>query len=61
MATRINWSKELLRQAKKRFPNESTAFIAKDLGFPFEAFKKLASRRGWHKTKKHMRSLGRKK
>jgi len=59
MATNINWTKELLREAKRRFPNENTAYLALDLNVPFEAFKKLASRRGWRKTKKYLRSIGR--
>ena len=57
MGKKINWTKELLREAKRLFPNKSTRSLAAYLGVPYEALKKKASRLGWRKTRKHLRSI----
>jgi hypothetical protein len=53
------WTKEVLREAKRRFPNENTHDLADALGVSFEAFKKKAYRLGWRKSQTYLRSLGR--
>jgi hypothetical protein len=53
------WSKSDLNLLKKLFPNNPTAQIAAKLGRPTDAVKKKASRMGLRKSKKYMKSLGR--
>lgn len=53
------WTKGDLALLKKLFGNKSTAFVAAELGRPFDAVKKKASRMGLRKTRKYMKTLGR--
>jgi hypothetical protein len=54
------WSKSEVNLLKKLFSNSPTAKIASRLGRPTDAVKKKASRMGLRKSKKYMKSLGRK-
>ena len=54
------WSKSDVSLLKKLFPNNPTAEIAAKLGRATDAVKKKASRMGLRKSKKYMKSLGRK-
>lgn len=54
------WSKSEVNLLKKLFSNSPTAKIAGRLGRPTDAVKKKASRMGLRKSKKYMKSLGRK-
>ena len=54
------WSKSEVALLKKLFPNNSTATVAAKLGRSRDTVKKKASRMGLKKSKKYMKSLGRK-
>jgi hypothetical protein len=54
------WSKADLNLLKKLFPNNLTATIAKKLGRKTDAVKKKASRMKLRKSRKYLRTLGRK-
>ena len=54
------WSKSEVSLLKKLFSNNPTAQIAAKLGRPTDAVKKKASRMGLRKSKRYMKSLGRK-
>jgi DNA-directed RNA polymerase specialized sigma24 family protein len=54
------WSKSEIALLKKLFPNNSTAEVAERLGRSLDTVKKKASRMGLKKSKKYMKSLGRK-
>lgn len=54
------WLKSEVNLLKKLFSNSPTAAIAAKLGRPTDAVKKKASRMGLRKSKKYMKSLGRK-
>jgi hypothetical protein len=54
------WTKDDVKDLKKLFPNRPTAEVAAELGRSLEAVKKHASRLGLTKTKKYLRSIGRK-
>lgn len=54
------WTKSEVSLLKKLFPSNPTAQIATKLGRPTDAVKKKASRLGLRKSKKYMKSLGRK-
>jgi hypothetical protein len=54
------WSKSEVSLLKKLFPNNPTAQIAAKLGRATDAVKKKASRMGLRKSKKYMKTLGRK-
>jgi len=54
------WSRDEIKELKKLFPGNPTAWVAHMLDRPVEATKKKASRMGLKKTKKYLRSLGRK-
>ena len=54
------WSKSEVALLRKLFSNNPTAKIAKRLRRPTDAVKKKASRMGLRKSKKYMKSLGRK-
>ena len=54
------WSKSESSLLRKLFPNNPTAEIAAKLGRKTDAVKKKASRMGLRKSKRYMRSLGRK-
>ena len=53
------WSKSEVNLLRKLFPNNRTAKVAAKLGRPVELVKKKASRMGFKKSKKYMKSLGR--
>ena len=55
-----SWSKDEVKKLKKIFRNSPTKDVAKELGRPLDAVKKKASRMGLTKTKKYLRSIGRK-
>jgi hypothetical protein len=54
------WTKGEVSLLRKLFPSNPTAKIAARLGRPTDAVKKKASRMGLRKSKKYMKSLGRK-
>jgi len=54
------WTKSDLNLLKKLFANNPTAEIAKKLGRPLDAVKKKASRMKLRKSKKYLKTLGRK-
>jgi hypothetical protein len=54
------WLKSEVSLLKKLFSNNPTAQIAAKLGRPTDAVKKKASRMGLRKSKRYMKSLGRK-
>lgn len=54
------WTKKDINLLKKLFPDTPTAKIASRLGRPTDAVKKKASRMGLRKSKKYLKSLGRK-
>ncbi len=54
------WSKSDINLLKKLFPDNPTARIAAKLGRPLDAVKKKASRMRLRKSKKYLKSLGRK-
>jgi DNA-directed RNA polymerase specialized sigma24 family protein len=54
------WSKSEVALLRKLFPNNSTAKVAERLGRSLDTVKKKASRMGLKKSKKYMKSLGRK-
>lgn len=54
------WTKDELKKLRKLFPNMATTLVALDFpGRSLECIKKKAQRLGLRKSKKHMRSLGR--
>ena len=54
------WSKSEVALLKKLFPSSPTAKVAARLGRSLDTVKKKASRMGLKKSKKYMKSLGRK-
>jgi len=54
------WTKSEVNTLRKMFPSNPTSKIAKRLGRNTDAVKKKASRLGLKKTKKYLKSLGRK-
>jgi transcriptional regulator of aromatic amino acid metabolism len=54
------WSKSEVGLLRKLFPNNPTAKVAARLGRSTDTVKKKASKMGLKKTKKYMKSLGRK-
>jgi DNA-directed RNA polymerase specialized sigma24 family protein len=54
------WSKGEIALLKKQFPNNPTAKIAEKLGRSLDTVKKKASRMGLKKSKKYLKTLGRK-
>ena len=54
------WTKADVSLLKKLFPTNPTSKIAAKLGRKTDAVKKKASRMGLSKSKKYLRSLGRK-
>jgi DNA-directed RNA polymerase specialized sigma24 family protein len=54
------WSKGEITLLKKQFPNNPTAKIAEKLGRSLDTVKKKASRMGLKKSKKYLKTLGRK-
>jgi hypothetical protein len=58
--TKGSWSKSEVALLRKVFPNNPTAKVAKRLGRSLDTVKKKASRMGLKKSKKYMKSLGRK-
>jgi hypothetical protein len=54
------WSKSEVALLKKLLPNNSTAMVASKLGRSLDTVKKKASRMGLKKSKKYLKSLGRK-
>ena len=57
--TKGTWTKNDLAKLKKLFGANATAEIAAELGRPFDAVKKKASRMGLRKSKRYMKTLGR--
>jgi hypothetical protein len=53
------WNKEDIKLLKRLFPNCSTAYVAHELGRPYDAVKKYASRHGLRKGRRYMKRLGR--
>jgi hypothetical protein len=53
------WSKSEIALLKKLFPSNPTAKVATNLGRSIGTVKKKASRMGLKKSKKYMKSLGR--
>ena len=53
------WSKADLKELKRLFPKMTTAECAAQLGRPFEAVKKRASRLNLKKSPRHLKKLGR--
>ena len=58
--TKGTWTKSDLSLLKKLFANNPTAKIAAKLGRPLDAVKKKASRMKLRKSKKYLKTLGRK-
>ena len=58
--TRTPWSKEEIKKLKKIFKNQSTKDAAKELGRSFASVQAKASELNLSKTKKYLRSIGRK-
>jgi len=54
------WSRSEIALLRKLFPNNSTTKVAERLGRSLDTVKKKASRMGLKKSKKYMKSLGRK-
>jgi len=54
------WSKNEIALLRKLFPSNPTAKVAARLGRSLDTVKKKASRIGLKKTKKYLKSLGRK-
>ena len=54
------WSKKDINLLKKEFPNTATSVVAKNLGRKTDAVKKKASRMKLRKSKKYLKSIGRK-
>ncbi len=54
------WTKEEVKFLKKEFPRRPCQEVANELGRPLYAVKRKAYRLGKYKTKKYLRSLGRK-
>lgn len=54
------WTKDTVKELKQRFGNEATRDIATDMGISYEALKKFASRMGLRKSRKRLKTLGRK-
>ena len=54
------WSKTDIKYLKKFFGNAPTRELAAELDRPYTATRKKAGRLGLHKTKRHMRTLGKK-
>ena len=57
--TRGTWSKADVNLLVKSFPNTPTAVIAKKLKRKTDAVKKKASRMGLKKSKRYLKSIGR--
>jgi Zn-dependent peptidase ImmA (M78 family) len=53
------WTKDRVRELKKRFPREDTQLLALYMGISYQALKKKASRLGLKKSRAYMRALGR--
>lgn len=53
------WSTRDVNLLKKHFPNTPTAKLAKKLGRKVDAVKKKASRMGLRKSKRYLKSIGR--
>lgn len=58
--TRNPWSKDELKKLKKVFRNQSTKEAAKELGRSFASVQSKAAELELTKTKKYLRSIGRK-
>ena len=54
------WTRDEAKLLKQLFPSNPTAEVAAELGRKTDTVKKKASRMGLRKSKKYMRSLGRK-
>ena len=52
------WSRKDIRYLRKYFGNTPTKEVAKDLNRPDTAVRKMASRLGLRKSKRHMKKLG---
>jgi hypothetical protein len=55
-----SWSKDEVKLLKKLFPNRSTQGVADQLGRSLKSVQIKASRMGLKKTKKYLKSFGRK-
>ncbi|MHC4538154.1 MAG: hypothetical protein ACYTEK_11980 [Planctomycetota bacterium] len=53
------WSKSEVALLRRLFPNRPTAEVAAKLGRALDPVKKKASRMGFKKAKKYLKSLGR--
>lgn len=45
---------EVIAEAERRFSNEGTRELAEELGVDFYAFKKMAYKRGWRKSREYV-------
>jgi len=54
------WSKKEIQVLKREFPKKTCAEVAERLGRPLYAVKIKAYRLGIYKTKKYLKSMGRK-
>ena len=57
---KVLWSKSEVALLRKLFPSNPTAKVAARLGRSLDTVKKKASRMGLKKSKKYLKSLGRK-
>jgi len=55
------WTKERIKELKRRFPKENTAKLADEMDISYEALKKKASRLGLRKSPRYLRSLRKRK
>jgi len=55
------WTKERIKELKRRFPKENTAKLADEMDISYEALKKKASRLGLTKSPRYLRSLRKRK
>lgn len=53
------WTKEELLFLKDRWPHVSAQAVAEALNRPTDAVKKMASRKGYKKSRKYLKTLGR--
>ncbi len=52
------WTKERCAELKRRYPNEYSDLLARDLGMTYAAVKKQASRMGLRKTRAYCKAMG---
>ena len=55
----MQWTKKDVQELRRLFPSRATVEVAVLMGRTVECVKKQAQRRGFRKTKKYLKSLGR--